>query len=592
MTNLRIAPLLLATLLAACAAPQMERPGPAAMTPAKKTVTVGISGINDFHGALESPKQSVFVPDGKGGTMPVPAGGAAYLATAIDGLRSQYTNHLVVSAGDLISASQLASALFLDEPTITVMNRIGLDFNAVGNHEFDRGRDELLRMQAGGCAQHTATRPCQLETFKGAQFRFLSASTMTETGQTLFPGTALRSFGKGRSKVTIGLIGLTLKGTPDLVSAEGIKGLTFADEAATINAAVPQLKAAGADAVVVLIHQGVRTKGIPNPQGCEQAGGEIEPILQQLDPRVDVIVSGHTHWAYVCEYPSRDPQRPFLLTSAGVFGELVTDITLEIDPDANRVVSRTARNVIVQSEAYRSSPDRIVAINPAFRQFVPQADIADYVARYARAAQDYALRPIGRIAGLAERPNGEGSSTGGSLGHLIADAQLGATVGAGAEIAFMNPFGIRSPWKLSPGADGTLTFGDLYQIQPFNNMLVTQSLTGAQLRRILEQNFDGIGPDQALSPSRGFAYSYDLSRPIGQRIITVTLNGEPLRDDRTYRVTTSDFLAAGGDTYSELAKGSNRVIGISDRAALEAWLKAIPPREVPLEERTTELGKR
>ncbi|NBW76092.1 MAG: bifunctional metallophosphatase/5'-nucleotidase [Sphingomonadaceae bacterium] len=580
---LRTLPLAVLPLLAACATPQ-------AAVRSAPTVKVGLLAINDFHGALEMPRQSVFVPDDKGEAMPVPAGGAAWLASAIDSLKARHPNHLVVSAGDLIGASQLASALFLDEPTIEVMNRIGLDFNATGNHEFDRGQEELLRMQNGGCTQHTARKPCQVEPFKGAQFRFLAANTVKADGSTLFPGTAIRSFGSGRNKVEIGLIGLTLQGTGELVSPEGIKGLTFANEAATINAAVPRLRAAGADAIVVVIHEGVRTKGVPNPQGCEAASGPLGAIVNQLDG-VDVVVSGHTHWAYICEWPGKNPARPVLMTSAGVFGTLVTEINLEIDPRGNRVVSRSARNVIVQSEAYQPAADRTSPNTDRFPRFAPRADIADYVGKYAEAARAFALRPAGRIGGEATR-GGDGTSTGGTLGSLIADAQLGATAGAGAQIAFMNPFGIRAPWRLAPGQNGQLTFGDLYKVQPFNNVLVTQTLTGAQLRRVLEQNFDGIGPNQTLSPSRGFAYAYDLSRPVGSRIVSITLDGKPLDDAASYRVTTSDFLASGGDTYGEFAKGTDRVIGISDLAALEAWLQAIPARPVPQEDRAKDVTPR
>lgn len=576
-------PLLVLPLLAACATPQQGRQTAA-------PVKVALLAINDFHGALEVPRQSVFVPGEAGEAVPVPAGGAAFLASAVDSLKAQHPNHLLVSAGDLIGASQLASALFLDEPTIEVMNRIGLDFNAAGNHEFDRGQDELLRMQSGGCAQHTARKPCQVEPFKGAQFTFLAANTLKADGTTLFPGTAIRSFGSGRNKVDIGLIGLTLEGTRDLVSPDGIKGLTFADEAATINAAVPRLRAAGADAIVVVIHEGVRTKGIPNPQGCEGASGALGQIVNQIDG-VDVVVSGHTHWAYICEWAGKNPAQPVLMTSAGVFGTLVTEINLEIDPRASRVVNRSARNVIVQSEAYSPAPGRTYGTTDRFPRFSPRADVAAYVGKYAEAAREFTLRPAGRIGGEATR-GGDGSSTGGTLGSLIADAQLGATTGTGAQIAFMNPFGIRAPWRLAPGENGQLTFGELYRIQPFNNVLVTQTLTGAQLRRVLEQNFDDYGPDQVLSPSQGFAYSYDLSRPVGSRIVAMTLNGQPVDDAATYRVTTSDFLASGGDTYSELAKGTDRVIGITDLAALEAWLQARPARVVPQEERTRDLTRR
>lgn len=394
MSILRKAPLALLPLLAACATPQAGgQPAP--------TVKVALLAINDFHGALEMPRQSVFVPDEQGEAMPVPAGGAAYLASAIDSLKARHPDHLVVSAGDLIGASQLSSALFLDEPTIEVMNRIGLDFNATGNHEFDRGQDELLRMQNGGCAQHTARKPCQVEPFKGAKFKFLAANTIKPDGSTLFPGTAIRSFGAGRNKVDIGLIGLTLEGTDGLVSPEGIKGLTFADEAATINAAVPRLRAAGADAIVVVIHEGVRTKGVPNPQGCEGASGPLGEIANQLDG-VDVIVSGHTHWAYVCEWPGKNAARPILMTSAGVFGTLVTEISLEFAPRESRLVSRSARNVIVQSEAYRPSADRVSAITDRFPRFTPRADIAEYVAKYSEAAQQFALRRPGGLA--ARRP--------------------------------------------------------------------------------------------------------------------------------------------------------------------------------------------
>ncbi|MFA7586864.1 MAG: metallophosphoesterase, partial [Novosphingobium sp.] len=388
------------TLLAACATPMASRAP-------QQTVTVGIVALNDFHGNLEPPRQSVLASDGKGGTVAVPAGGAAWLASAVDAVRGQYANHLTVAAGDLISASQLSSALFLDEPTIGVMNRMGLDFSAVGNHEFDRGQDELQRMQAGGCEKFTTRQPCQIEPFSGAHFGYLAASTHRTDGSTVFPATALRHFGKGRSKVTVGLIGLTLKGTPQLVSPDGIRGLTFADEAETINALVPGLKRQGADAIVVLIHQGGRTQGPPDPNQCNALAGEIAPILDQLDPQVDVIVSGHTHAAYVCEHPSRDAARPFLLTSASFYGQMLTDITLEIDPASDRVVSKRARNVIVQSEGYASSRGTVAptALYPAFS---PRADVSTYVQRYVDASAELTRRPVGHLTAPATR--GEGAT--------------------------------------------------------------------------------------------------------------------------------------------------------------------------------------
>ena len=550
-----------------------------------RTVTVGIVAINDFHGALEPPKQSVPITGADGKVVPVPAGGAAYVASVVDSIRTKYANTLTVSAGDLVGGSSLVSSLYLDEPAVEAMNRIGLEYNAVGNHEFDAGRDELLRKQNGGCLQHTARKPCQVEAFAGARFKFLAANAQYADGHTLFPATAIKRFGNGRRRVAVGLIGLTLQGTGELVQQSGLGGLHFADEAETINALVPKLKAQGADAIVLLIHQGAYTSGAPDPQGCNDIHGSIMTILPKLDPRVDVVVSGHTHWSYVCDFVKTDPVHPLLMTSAGVFGELVTDISLEIDPATHRVVGRSARNVIVQSEAYGNARGNI-ALTDLAPHFMPRADIAGYVAKYVAASHEFINRPAGQLAGPVNRPLGDSSRYAGTLGLLIADAQLAATTGAGAQIALMNPFGVRAPHLLSPAADGSITFGQIYAVQPFNNDLVTKSFTGAQLKEVLEQNFTGNDPISVLAPSQGFSYSFDLSRPGGDRITAMTLNGKPIQPDASYRVTTNSFLSGGGDSYSVFTKGTDPVIGMTDIAALEAWLKAVPPRAVPEDNRT------
>ena len=542
-------------------------------------VTVGILAINDFHGSIEPPKQSVLAPDGKGGTVQVPAGGAAYLASAVQTLRGQYRYSATVSAGDLISASQLASSIYLDEPTIGVANRIGLDFNAVGNHEFDRGRQELLRMQRGGCKQYTVRKPCQVERFTGAKFKFLAASTITESGQPLFPAYGLKSYGQGARKVTVGFIGLTLKGTTDLVSPGGIKGLTFRDEAKTINALVPQLKAKGADAVVVLIHQGGQQDKPNDPSGCSGFSGDIVPILDQLDPRVDVVVSGHTHRAYVCDYAQINPAHPLLLTSSGVYGEGLTDITLEIDPATNRVAAKRARNLIVQSVPYTGGRGP-VPLSPLYPVYPADPVVAGYIQQYIDAAKVFATRPAGHLAAPA---------SGAVLGQLIADAQLDATKPAGAQIALMNPFGVRAP--VVPAADGSVKFGDIYAAQPFNNTLVTQSLSGAELKAVLEQGFDENGPYQALIPSAGLTYGYDMTRPVGDRVVDLHFGGQPIDPGATFRVTTNSFLAQGGDSFTLLARQKDGVIGVSDLDALEAWLKGTDLRAVPEALRAAEVKR-
>ncbi|OYW47285.1 MAG: bifunctional metallophosphatase/5'-nucleotidase [Sphingomonadales bacterium 32-68-7] len=570
----RLLPASLALALGACATIPSAPLVPIDSSP----VEVGIAAINDFHGALEPPRASVTVPDGAGGTITVPAGGAAWLASAVEQIRAQYPHDLTVGAGDLTGASQLASSIYLDEPTVGVLNRIGLDMTAVGNHEFDRGTKELSRLQYGGCEKNTQREPCALERFAGANYRYLAANVRGENGQTLFPGSVLRSFGEGARAVTVGLVGLTLEDTKNLVSPHGTDGFTFEDEASTINAEVAQLKSQGADAVVVLIHQGIRTD--PQlPESCESTSGDLAPILAQLDPRVDVVISGHTHWAYVCEWPSKDPAKRFLLTSAGVFGKLVTDIRLAIDPASGAVVSRAARQVVVQSEPYQGSQG-LVGLTDTLPRFAPDPAVAEYVGRYVAASAEFATRPIGKLSGPASKT---APAEGGPLGNLIADAQLAATRGAGAQIALMNPAGMRT--ALVPDPDGSVTFGMAFRVQPFGNTLVTMTLTGAELKAVLEQGFDDIQPKQWLSPSAGFTYSTDLTRPIGERVTAITLDGRPIDPAAKYRVTANNFLADGGDSFSLFDQAAEKVVGPDDLAALESWIAAVPVRAVPEERR-------
>ncbi len=562
----------LALALGACATVRDVPAAPAG------PVEVGIAAFNDFHGALEPPRQFVNAPDGNGGTVAVPAGGAAWLASALDSVRAKYRHHLTVAAGDLISASPLVSSVYLDEPAVGVLNRVGLDFSAVGNHEFDRGRAELLRLQNGGCERNTPRDPCALEPFTGARYRYLAASTLKEDGQPLFTASALRSFGEGAGRVTVGLIGLTLKGTAEIVEPAGIAGLTFADEVATINALVPQLKAQGADAVMVLIHQGGGQEPDTDPNSCTGFSGDIRPILDALDPRVDLVVSGHTHRAYVCDYATLNPARPLLLTSAGNNGRMVTDIHLAIDPVTHRVVGTSARNVIVQSQAYRGSRGD-VALTAAYPQFAPRADVAEYVERYVAATREFSGRPVGSLGGAAG---------GRLLGQIIADSQLAATRSAGAQIALMNPGGVRA--ALVPRDGGVLTFGDIYAAQPFGNTLVTQTLTGAELKEVLEQSLAGDGDPRNAIPSAGLSYTYDTRRPAGSRVVEMLFEGRPIDPAARYRVTASNFLVGGGDGYRALMVMREVTQGGVDLDALEAYLKQTPAVVVPSEERARDLN--
>lgn len=567
----KYAPLMVAALLAACTTTPRPDAAPAA------PLTVQIIGLNDFHGNLEPPKQSVEAALPSGDKVRVPVGGAAYLASAIDTYRARNPNTLVVAAGDLIGGSPITSSLFLDEPTIGVMNRIGLDYNAVGNHEFDRGRKELVRMQAGGCDKHTVREPCQVEKpFDGAKFKFLAANVLTEDGGTLFPASAIRKLGSGADAVTVGVIGLTLKDTPSLASPSGLVGLTFADEAASINAEVPKLKAEGADVIVVAIHQGLYTKVGYNDKSCGGVSGDLLKVLAQLDPRIDLVVSGHTHWAYICDYGAIDPTRPFLVTSAGVAGQYLTDIDLTIDRTTRRVTAKSADNVMVQSEAYSSSRGD-VALQPAFPAFAPRADIAAYVGRYRDAAQALRERAVGKVSGAAAKPAVATAES--QLGNLIADSQLAATRDAGAQFALMNNTGIRNDLILGP--DNTVTFGTIFAIQPFANELKTMTLTGAELKELFEQQFDGQSFDQAFSPSSNVSYSFDLTRPLGSRVFDLRIDGKPIDPAADYRLTMNSFLASGGDSFTVFRKGRDVVTGGLDLDALESWIAAAPVRELP-----------
>lgn len=577
----RLAAALAASIaLAGCnAAPAPQSTPVQGTAAAAGPVTVGIAAFNDFHGALEEPKQLVMMPDGKGGNVAVPAGGAAYLASALDAVRSQYANTLTVAAGDLISASPLTSSLYLDEPSITALSRMGLEYTSVGNHEFDRGQIELKRVQNGGCAKNTVRTPCAIEPFAGASYKYLAASTILPDGSTLFPAIAIKRFGTGARQVTVGMIGLTLKGTAAIVAPGGIKGITFADEATTINALVPKLKAEGADAIMVLIHEGGVQGAGGGPNTCVDLSGDIRPILDKLDPRVDIVVSGHTHRSYVCEYGAPGRAAPMLLTSAGNNGTLLTDIRVEIDPSSHRVVARSARNVVVQSEPFSNARGPVTnsALYPVYQ---PRSDIAAHVAKYAAATMAFSNRAIGKISG-----------TGSKLvqGQLIADSQLAAGRSAGAQIAFMNTGGVRAP--LNPAADGTVTFGDLYRVQPFGNQVMTVTLKGAQVLSIIEQSLSDDGDVRAIFLSQGMAVRYDSRRPKGSRLISATLDGRPIDPASNYRVSVSDFLLGGGDGFTQLKTGTNPVPGPLDIEAMEAWIKTVPTRALPEQPRAIDIAK-
>ena len=538
------------------------------------TLRVKLIAFNDFHGNLEPPGATIRAPAGgliddtTGLDVAVPAGGAARFATLIKNLRAMNPNNAVVSSGDMIGASPLASALFLDEPTIEAMNLIGVDFSSVGNHEFDRGVAELKRKQTGGCERFVdALEPCRADhRFAGATFQYLAANVIDKaTGQAIFPAVGIKSF----EGIKVGFIGLTLKGTDQIVDPAGIRSVEFEDEASTINARASDLRSQGVNVIVVLIHEGGFTEGRLNDKTCPGLSGDILPILDRLDSSIDVVASAHTHQPYVCTY------RGFLLTSAASYGRLVTDIDLQIDRGTGRVVGKTAINRIVTAEGYPDAP-----VQGAYPPLDKDAVIAAHVEKYARDVAPFANRKAGSAqVTLSRTEDAAGQSP---LGNIIADADLAATRGAGARIAFLNPGSVRA--AIEYGSDGNVTYGALFRAQPFGNNLVTMTLTGREIKAVLEQQWlPSRQQPQMLQVSQGFNYAYDPGRPIGSRVLpeTMRLDGMPISPADRYRVTVNSFMASGGDGFTTLINGREKITGIIDVDAAEAYFKTSSPVAPP-----------
>jgi 5'-nucleotidase len=522
-----------------------------------RQVRVQLLAINDFHGHLAPPPGSSGEirtgsnPDGSPAR--VKAGGASFLARHLANLRATNPNTVVVAAGDLIGATPLVSALFHDEPTLEAMNLMGLDLSSVGNHEFDEGATELLRMQSGGCHPVDG---CQDGTpYAGARFSYLAANVRTPQGTTLFPPYAVREF----EGVKVAFIGMTLEGTPEIVDGTGIKGFQFRDEVETVNALVPELKRQGVEAIVVLLHEGGVQPG--GYDGCEGISGPIVDIAKGVDKAVDVLVTGHTHQAYNCVI---DGKR---VTSGASYGRLITDLDLVLDAATGDVVETTAHNVPVTQDVER----------------VPE--VQALVDRYDGLAAPLRDRVLGRVTETLRQPNDKTWPSGEStLGNAIADAQHEAAKDAGSQVAFMNPGGIRGDL-----AAGDVTYGAAFTLQPFGNALVTMTLTGAQLHTLLEQQWQEGSHARVLQPSRGFSYTWKASAPVGQRVdpASLRLNGQPIDPAGHYRVTVNTFLASGGDGFRVLAEGTERRGGMVDMDALELWLKSHSPRTPPETNRIT-----
>lgn len=582
----------LATVSPAQAAPRAPRP-----------VDLQILSFNDYHGHLDPPTGS----DGRVSTSsgPVDAGGVEYLATHLRSLRTGHRNSLTVAAGDLIGGSPFLSGLFKDEPSIESLNALKLDVSTIGNHELDEGVAELLRMQYGGC--HPVEGCFDADGYSGASFPYLAANTAYKpgvkvtrpangrhygdwfderTGRTVLPPTWVKKVGG----IKVGFIGLTLEGADELVAQAGIEDVEFRDEVTTANLAARELRDEGVRAIVVLLHEGgLSPSGSTYDFACNPGGGAasisgpVVTIAHELDPSIDLVVTGHTHQPYVCNIPDPAGHARYV-TSAASYGRLVTETNLQLDPRTRDVI--------------RSS---VVSVNHVVtRDVTPAADQTAAIARWKSLSDPIANKVVGAVTGPITRSATRNTES--SLGDLIADAQLEATSGTGnggAVMALMNPGGVRADvtYPSSPAGegDGNVTYGEAFTVQPFGNLLVSMDLTGAQIEKVLEQQWttqaDGSVRFLHLGVSQGLTYSWSASAPVGNKVdpATIRLNGTVLDPVATYRVTVNSFLADGGDGFLELRGGTNRLGGGVDLDAFTAYLGNHAPVTGPTPDRVTPL---
>ncbi|MEU3887666.1 bifunctional metallophosphatase/5'-nucleotidase [Streptomyces sp. NPDC029041] len=526
---------------------------------------VQLLSFNDLHGNLEPPAGSsgrVTEAQPDGTTKTIDAGGVEYLATHLRQARKGEKYSITAAGGDMVGASPLLSGLFHDEPTIEALNKLDLDVTSVGNHEFDEGAKELGRLQNGGCHPKDG---CYSDTkFEGADFPYLAANVLDEKTKKpiLKPYWVWKKNG-----VKVGFIGVTLEGTPDIVSAEGVKGLSFKDEVETINKYAKVLQKQGVKSIVALIHEGGFPASTSYNYDCDSPGagdgisGPIVDIAKNVTPQVDALVTGHTHNAYVCSIA--DPAgKPRMVTSAASFGRLYTDTTLTYD----RRTGDIARTAV-------KSANRVVTRD------VPKApDMTELISKWNTLAAPIGNRAIGYISGDIGNTGTESP-----LGDLIADAQLahGKQLDPETDLALMNPGGIRAPLTYAAkGAegDGVVTYAEGFTVQPFANTVNLQDFTGAQIVQVLKEQVSGpnAAAPKVLQVSSGLTYTLDLTKSGADRVVTdsIRLNGSAIDPSATYRVATNSFLAGGGDGFPTLGQGTNDVVGADDLTALEQYLTA------------------
>lgn len=546
--------------------------------PPARGVPVRLIGFNDFHGHLEPGNNALVLRDPADATktLRVPAGGAPWLAGLIDKLRAETPNTAVFSSGDLIGATPLVSALFRHESTIAVMNAIGLDFAIVGNHELDAGIAELRRVARGGCAadagrRETATSSCVTGAYAGMSFPLLAANVEGTDGKPVFAPTFVKRFGG----IPVGFIGVLTRTTPGIVMPSGVAGLRFRSEAEVLNRQAAELRRRGVEAIVAVVHEGGAVEADWNDIGCSGAQGEIFEIANRLSPAIDLVFSAHTHQGYNCVIDTPN-QRGLRVIQATSYGRGVSVIDVVLDPTTHDIDRGRTRSVNIP----------VVNAPDAQEKFAPvpvDSAITKLVREYVALAAPRADRAVGSITQRIDR----GAREDGDLvpdfpaGRLIADAQLEAArskAAGGAQIALMNSGGIRSALACEGTPPCLVTYGQAFTMQPFGNSLVVMTLTGRQLKALLEDQHKPKGSrPHFLQPSQGFAYTWKRGAPYGERVRDLRLDGAAVEPEGRYRVVVNSFLAEGGDGFKRLRNGSDRIGGTLDIDALVDYLRSHSP---------------
>jgi 5'-nucleotidase len=564
-------------------------------------VTIKLIAINDFHGYLQPSEKFPLGVSGEAKKTAVPVGGVAYLASAIARIKAENPLNAVVGAGDMVGASPLSSALFHDEPSIEALNAAGLEFTSVGNHEFDEGRNELLRKQNGGCRPggKIGVDTCMTGgAFGGATYKYLAANVIDDaTGKTLFPPYAIKSFDSGNgNRVGVAFIGVVLREAPSMINASGVRGLHFTDEAAAINALLPAIYAQGVHAVVVLIHQGIATNVDYDDRSCAGAAGDLLPILDKLDPSIRLVISGHTHRAYICPHGEGSHNARVYYTSAGRYGQIVSDIDVTLDAASGTIAGVDAHNKLVVND---SGSNPMASTLPALPAVPP---IAALVARYATASAPLVNRVIGRITAditLEGHEVQRGEPGESAMGDVVAESRLAASTASpmNAQLAFINDGGVRSflafTSMVNGKTPGNVTYGEAYSVTPFGDVLYTETLTGTKIITLLDQQFAGKKDVELLGIAGPLTYAWDAKKPDGTSKVvpgSVRFKGKPIDPKALFRVTVDGFLLDGGDKFVVLRDGAKKTAGGVDLDAFVKYLGAHAPLAPPARTHVTRLN--